>query len=46
MAQRAIEILKDDSTLAQFKKRAADHAKKFDIHAIVPLYEKLYERFI
>jgi hypothetical protein len=25
--------------------RAAEHAKKFDIHHIIPLYEKLYERF-
>jgi glycosyltransferase involved in cell wall biosynthesis len=46
MSQQAIAILKDDKQLAQFKKNAAEHALKFDIHNIVPLYEKLYERFL
>jgi L-malate glycosyltransferase len=46
MSQQSIAILKDDKQLAQFKKNAAEHALKFDIHNIVPLYEKLYERFL
>jgi L-malate glycosyltransferase len=46
MSKQALSILKDDTTLNAFKKRAAAHARKFDIHHIVPLYEKLYERFL
>ena len=46
MSQEALSILKDDETLRSFKKRAAEHAKKYDIHHIVPLYERLYERFL
>ncbi len=46
MSKHAIAILKDDNTLNEFKKRAAEHAKKFDISKIIPLYEKLYERFL
>jgi hypothetical protein len=32
--------------LKAFKKRAAAHAKKYDIQNIVPEYEKLYQRFL
>ena len=46
MSKHALEILQNDATLNQFKERAAAHAKKFDIHNIVPHYEKLYERFL
>lgn len=46
MSRKAMDILQDDETLKGFKKRAADHAKKFDIANIVPLYEELYERFL
>lgn len=46
MSQQALSILKDDATLSQFKARASAHAKKFDITNIVPVYEKLYERFL
>ncbi|HRA11036.1 MAG TPA: glycosyltransferase, partial [Chitinophagaceae bacterium] len=46
MSKHALAILKDDHTLNEFKKRAAEHAKKFDISKIIPLYEKLYERFL
>jgi N-acetyl-alpha-D-glucosaminyl L-malate synthase BshA len=45
MSKQALAILKDDNTLAAFKKRAAEHAQKFDIKNIVPLYENLYRRF-
>ncbi len=46
MTLQAISILKDDATLKEFKKRAAAHARKFDISNIVPLYESLYKRFL
>lgn len=46
MSNDALKILKDDSTLQGFKSRAAEYAMKFDISTIVPLYEKLYERFL
>ena len=43
MAQNAIKILKDDTTLNTFKKGAQATATKFDIHKIVPFYEAIYE---
>ena len=46
MTQQAISILKDDTTLKAFKERSAAHALQYDIHRIIPLYEKLYERFL
>jgi L-malate glycosyltransferase len=44
MSGKALEILQNNEILNAFKKRAANHAKKFDISNIVPVYEKLYER--
>jgi N-acetyl-alpha-D-glucosaminyl L-malate synthase BshA len=46
MTEQSLEILRNDDTLKAFKVRAAEHAKKFDIHNIVPQYERLYERFL
>jgi L-malate glycosyltransferase len=46
MSQQAIDILKDNKILKGFKERSAEHARKFDIHNIVPDYERLYERFL
>lgn len=46
MSQQALSILKSDKTLQEFKERAAEHATKFDIHNIVPIYEALYEKFL
>lgn len=43
LSRCAIDILKDEERLQSFKKAAAEHAHKFDIGTIVPLYEKLYE---
>lgn len=43
MAKNAISILKDDETLKKFKRNAYEQAKKFDIHKILPMYEKLYQ---
>jgi glycosyltransferase involved in cell wall biosynthesis len=46
MTQQSLEILRNDDVLKAFKKRAAAHAKKYDIQNIVPEYEKLYQRFL
>lgn len=43
MSARALEILKDDERLEAFKLAAVNHARKFDIHNIIPVYEKLYD---
>lgn len=43
MAEHGIEILKDDKTLAQFKKQAIELARVFDTKKIVPEYENLYK---
>jgi N-acetyl-alpha-D-glucosaminyl L-malate synthase BshA len=44
MAESALRILRDDETLAQFKGRALEVAKQFDIKNILPLYEDLYQK--
>jgi N-acetyl-alpha-D-glucosaminyl L-malate synthase BshA len=44
MSQQSIEILTDEEVLKTFKKKASEHAKKFDINHIVPEYENLYEK--
>ena len=46
MAKNALEILKDDATLLQFKNNALTQARKFDIENIVPVYEALYKSVI
>jgi glycosyltransferase involved in cell wall biosynthesis len=46
MSRNAIAVLENDDTLKTFKSNAAEQAKKFDIHRIVPIYEKLYDRFL
>lgn len=43
MSANAIKILKDAHTLKTFKANAKAQSKKFDIHAIVPQYEAIYE---
>ncbi|WP_445747390.1 N-acetyl-alpha-D-glucosaminyl L-malate synthase BshA [Polaribacter sp.] len=43
MAKNAISILKDDKTLARFKTNAYEHAKKFSIQNILPVYEEIYK---
>lgn len=44
MANQALEILKDDLTLKQFKINAFERAKMFNINAIMPLYLDLYQK--
>lgn len=46
MAKNAVYILEDDQRLATFKKNSLEHARKFDIKNILPLYEDLYKRVI
>ena len=46
MAKNAIHILEDDSRLLQFKRNALEHAKKFDIQRILPIYQSLYEKVL
>ncbi len=45
MANDAIKILQDEKKLKQMKEAAYEQACKFDLHNIIPLYEKLYSRF-
>lgn len=42
MAKNTLIILKDDATLLQFKKNAKEHARKFSIKSILPVYEAIY----
>jgi len=44
MAANAIQVLKDDNTLKTFKQNALKRASEFDIHRILPVYEKMYDR--
>ncbi|WP_289644541.1 N-acetyl-alpha-D-glucosaminyl L-malate synthase BshA [Maribacter aestuarii] len=44
MVENAISILKDDTTLEQFKTNAVREAQKFDITKVLPLYEEVYQR--
>lgn len=46
MAQNALKILSDESTLKEFKARALETAKQFDIKNILPMYEELYQKAI
>jgi N-acetyl-alpha-D-glucosaminyl L-malate synthase BshA len=46
MAEKGIYILSDDERLKQFKANAKARAAEFDIHEIVPKYEKFYEQII
>jgi L-malate glycosyltransferase len=46
MAKNAIKIIKDDSTLQQFKSNALEHTRNFERDKIVPLYENLYLQVI
>lgn len=45
MSACAINLLSNDELLLQFRKNAKAQALKFDLHNIVPRYEKLYSKF-
>jgi N-acetyl-alpha-D-glucosaminyl L-malate synthase BshA len=46
MAEMGATLLMNNSQLDIMKSNAAQHAKQFDIHHIVPQYEQLYESLI
>ena len=46
MSANALKILSDDVTLQQFKTRALETARQFDIKNILPMYEELYQKAI
>lgn len=46
MAENALKILKDTTTLNKFKENALLVAQQFDIEKILPLYEELYRKAI
>jgi L-malate glycosyltransferase len=46
MAGYAIELLQDEELHKMFRENARVQANHFDIHNIVPQYEKLYNRFL
>jgi len=46
MSQKAIALLSDEDKLQRFKLKAAAHARLFDIEAVIPRYEALYNRFL
>ncbi len=45
MSKHAITLLQNDALLATMKEAAYKQACRFDIHNIVPEYEKLYSRY-
>jgi len=46
MSKYALDILRDEDRLSIFKAEAKHQAAKFDIHNVIPEYEKLYEKFL
>lgn len=44
MTKNALRILKEWETLNTFKQNAKSQAKQFDIHNIVPMYERVYDQ--
>jgi len=46
MAAYTIKLLEDEKLLEMFRENAREQANQFDIHNIVPQYEKLYNRFL
>lgn len=46
MAEKGIELLKDEEKLNLFKSNALEHARTFNIERILPKYEAYYERII
>jgi glycosyltransferase involved in cell wall biosynthesis len=43
MSRHALDILRDDTRMQEFKIAAAAHAHQFDIKNIIPIYEDLYD---
>jgi N-acetyl-alpha-D-glucosaminyl L-malate synthase BshA len=46
MAEKAIYILEDNKRLAEFKERALNRAKTFELSLILPVYENFYREVL
>ena len=46
MSENAIKLLSNESMLDKFKKNAVNHAMKFELSNILPLYESLYTKLL
>jgi N-acetyl-alpha-D-glucosaminyl L-malate synthase BshA len=46
MAAYSIDLLRDEVKLNQFKQNALDQARRFNIDAIMPAYERLYKEVV
>jgi L-malate glycosyltransferase len=46
MSRLAVDLLKNENQLTEFKQKSKEQAAKFAISNIVPLYEELYNRFV
>lgn len=46
MAKNALEIIKDDKTLEQFRKNAQVRARQFDLDSVVQQYEAVYDSLL
>ena len=46
MTAKAIDILKDESTLREFKQKAHAHSRGFELSKIIPQYEELYHSLL
>jgi N-acetyl-alpha-D-glucosaminyl L-malate synthase BshA len=46
MAKNAIKILSSNESLAQFKINAKQKSKEFELAAVLPMYEELYEKVV
>lgn len=46
MASNAIKLLNDENMLTKFKNGAYEQAKRFDVNAILPQYEKIYNQLV
>lgn len=44
MSTNALKIISDLDNLEQFKQNAVKQAQQFDIHKIVPMYERVYQK--
>jgi L-malate glycosyltransferase len=46
MSEKIIYLLENEAELAQFKQNALEHARKFDIKFILPVYEEFYKEIL
>jgi glycosyltransferase involved in cell wall biosynthesis len=44
MAKHAVALLSDKEKLTLFKHQAYENACRFDVHKIVPAYERMYQK--